>query len=240
VKPEDVVGVKINCLFGVGAATHPEVTTAVVEGCRMAGVPPDKIIVWDRDDKHLEKSGYTVNRGEGVRYLGVGRDWEEEPTNIHTCKGRLAKLLTQTCTAIINVPILKHHAIAGITFSMKNHYGSFHNPNSAHANNCDPFIAQLNALKVIREKTRLIVGDALLPVADGGPQANPRATWEYKAILASTDTLAIDYVGLKILDEQRAKIEKPLLEGGKTKCIATAAGMGLGVADLAKIDLVTA
>jgi uncharacterized protein (DUF362 family) len=240
VRPDDVVGVKINCLFGVGAATHPEVTTAVVEGCRMAGVPDDKIIVWDRDDKHLEKSGYTVNRGSGVRYLGVGADWEEDATDIHTCKGRLAKVLTRQCTALINVPILKHHAIAGITFSMKNHYGSFHNPNSAHGGGCDPFIACLNALKVIREKTRLIVGDALLPVADGGPQANPKSTWEYKAILAATDTVAIDYIGLKILDEQRATIQKPLLEGGKAKCIATAAGMGLGVADLAKIELVTA
>jgi hypothetical protein len=47
-------------------------------------------------------------------------------------------------------------------------------------------------------------------------------------------------VGLKILDEQRAKINLPSLETtGKAKCIMTAAQMGLGVADMAKIDLVT-
>ncbi len=241
VKPSDIVALKINCLFGVGAATHPEVTAAVVEGVRMAGVPAANILVWDRENGHMEKSGYKTGMIEGVAYVGVNGDWEEQPTDIHTCKGRLAKILTQKCTALINLPILKTHTIAGITQALKNHYGSFHNPGDAHGGGCDPFLAELNGLKCIREKTRLIVSDALLPVADGGPQARPQWTWAYKAILASTDPVAIDYVGLKILDEQRAKIEKPPLEStGKAKCIATAAAKGLGVADMNRIDLVTA
>ena len=241
VKKDDVVGIKINCLFAIGASTHPEVTSAVVDGCKMAGVPDDKIIVWDRADKEMEKAGYTVVKGPGVRYINVNGDWEEEPTAIHTCQGKLAKLLTQQCTAIINACILKHHVITGITNAMKNHYGSFHNPNAAHPNGGDPFIAHLTALKPIREKTRLIVCDALLPIADKGPQARPEFTWEHKSIMAATDPVAIDYVGLKILDEQRAKINLPSLETtGKAKCIMTAAQMGLGVADMGKIDLVTA
>ena len=241
VKPSDVVAVKINCLFGVGACTHPCVTAAVVEGIRLAGVPPQNIIVWDREDGHLEKSGYKVGKIDGVLYTGVNGDWEEDPTDIHTCKGRMAKILTQKCTALINLPILKTHAISGITQALKNHYGSFHNPSGAHGGGCDPFIAEVNGLKCIREKTRLIVSDALLPVADGGPQARPQWTWAYKAILASTDPVAIDYVGLKILDEQRAKIGKPPLEStGKAKCVATAAAKGLGTADMNQIELVTA
>lgn len=237
VKPDDVVAVKINCLFGLGAATHPEVTAAVVEGIQMAGVPADKIIVWDREDKHLEKSGYTVQRGDGVKFIGVNGDWEDQPAESLTCKGRLAKILTQQCTALINVPILKTHAIAGMTQALKNHYGSFHNPGDAHGNACDPFIAEVNALDPIRKKTRLIVADALLPVADGGPHARPEWTWEYKAVMASVDPVAIDAVGLKILNEQRAKLNKPPI---KVKCIATAAGKGLGVADLARIEVVSA
>ena len=239
VKKDDVVGVKINCLFGVGAATHPEVTAAVVEGCQMAGVPADKIIVWDRTDKDLEKSGYTVSKGPGVRTIGVNGDWEDQPTAIATCQGKLAKILTQECTALINVPILKTHVIAGVTMALKNHYGSFHNPNQAHANGCDPFIAELNALDCIRKKTRLIVADALLPVAEKGPQARPEWTWEYKTILASLDPVAIDYVGVKILDEQRAKINLPPIEP-KCKCVQTAAAKGLGVADMSKIEIIKA
>ena len=241
VRPNDVVGIKVNCLFGPGASTHPEVTEAVIAGCRSAGVSADKIIVWDREDKHLMKSGYEVNRDAGVKVYGVGQDWEEEPVAIHDCQGRLAKVLTQTCTALINVPVLKSHGIAGITMSMKNHYGSFHNPWEAHEPDCDPYCAELNKLPAIREKTRLIVCDALCPVAEGGPRARPEFTYAGNAILAATDTVAIDYVGLKMLDAQRAQIAKESVEeNGKAKHIFTGARLGLGVADMRRIDVVEA
>ena len=237
-KKDDVVGIKISSKFGVGSATHPEVAAAIVEGCRMAGVPDDKIIVWDYEDKHLEISGYTINRGPGVKYIGVNQDWEDQPTAIHTCQGRLAKVLTREITALVNAPILKSHPITGFTNALKNHYGSFHNPSAAHGGGCDPFMAHLNNLPAIRGKTRLIVSDVLLPVAERGPQPAPQFTWEYKGILAATDPVAIDYVAMKIMDEQRAKIQKPPAES-KAKCLFTAAQMGLGAADMAKIDLVT-
>jgi uncharacterized protein (DUF362 family) len=239
VKKDDVVAIKINCLFGVTASTWPEVTAAVVEGCKMAGVPENKIIVWDRSTKEMEKSGYTCSAGPGVRTIGVDGAWEEEPTAISTCQGKLAKILTRECTALINLPILKTHVIAGITMSMKNHYGSFHNPKDAHANGCDPFLAELNALDCIRKKTRLIVCDALLPLPDKGPQARPELTWAYNTIMASLDTVAIDYVGVKILDEQRKTLNLPPIEP-KCKCIQTAAAKGLGVADMSKIEIVKA
>jgi len=236
-KKNDVVGIKISSKFGVGSATHPEVTAAIVEGCRMAGVPDDKIIVWDYEDKHLEISGYTINRGPGVKYKGVNDGWEDQPTAIHTCQGRLAKILTREITALVNAPILKSHPLAGYTNCLKNHYGSLHNPNEAHGGGCDPFMAHLNNLPAIRQKSRLMVSDVLLPVAERGPQPAPQFVWEYKGILAATDPVAIDYVALKILDEQRAKIQKPPAEA-KAKCLFTAARMGLGAADMAKIDLV--
>ncbi|MEA3367022.1 MAG: DUF362 domain-containing protein [Planctomycetota bacterium] len=250
IKPDDTVGVKINCLFGVGACTHPCVTEAVVEGVRLAGVPPEKIIVWDREDKHMTNSGYKVGKIDGVLYTGVNGDWEDEPTDIHTCKGRLAKILTRKITALVNVPILKTHGLAGVTFSLKNHYGSFHNPREAHGGRgsrkshgglCDPFIAEVNALPVIRKKTRLIVADALRPVANGGPQARPRYTYDEKAIMAGLDPVAMDTVGMKMLDAWRTKKDYPSLEEtGSAVSIVTAAEKGLGVGDMSKIEIVEA
>ena len=250
IKADDTVGVKINCLFGVGACTHPCVTEAVVDGIRMAGVPAEKIIVWDREDKHLTNSGYKVGTIDGVLYTGVNDDWEEQPTDIHTCKGRLAKILTQKITALVNVPILKTHVLAGVTCSLKNHYGSFHNPRDAHAGQhgrkshgglCDPFIAELNALPPIREKTRLIVADALRPVANGGPQARPQFTYDEKAIMASLDPVALDTVGMKMLDAWRTKKDfSSLEETGSAVSITTAAEKGLGVGDMSKIEIVEA
>jgi uncharacterized protein (DUF362 family) len=237
VKKDDVVAIKINCLFGIGACTHPEVTAAVIEGCQMAGVPADKIIVWDNRSDKIKMCGYTLNKDAGVKFVGVDGAWEDEATPIHTAKGKLAKILTKECTALINVPILKTHSIAGMTQALKNHYGSFANPGDAHGDSCGPFLAELNALDPIRKKTRLIVSDALRPVADGGPQAHPEWTWDYKAILASTDPVAIDAVGLSILQAQRETLKKPPL---KVNCLELAAKKGVGVADLGQIDIVTA
>jgi len=250
IKSDDTVGVKINCLFGVGACTHPCVTEAVVEGVRLAGVPPEKIIVWDREDKHMTNSGYKVGKIDGVTYTGVNGDWEDEPVDIHTCKGRLAKILTRKITALVNVPVLKTHVLAGVTFSMKNHYGSFHNPGAAHGGRgkrkahggmCDPFIAEVNALPVIRKKTRLIVADALRPVGNRGPQARPQFTYDEKAIMAGLDPVAMDTVGMKMLDAWRAGQKMPSLEEtGSAVSIATAAEKGLGVGDMSKIEIVEA
>ncbi len=40
-------------------------------------------------------------------------------------KINLANVLKE-CDALINIPVLKSHMMAGITFAMKNHYGSFY------------------------------------------------------------------------------------------------------------------
>jgi uncharacterized protein (DUF362 family) len=35
----------------------------------------------------------------------------------------ITKILTRECAMVINLPILKDHSMAGVTFSMKNMYG---------------------------------------------------------------------------------------------------------------------
>jgi uncharacterized protein (DUF362 family) len=237
-RPEDIVGVKINCLFGIGASTRQEVTEAVVAGIRTAGVKPDNIIVWDRDEGSLLKAGYTINRGAGVKCQGT--DWAQDTVTSGVITGRLATVLYGV-TALVNVPVLKHHAASGISLAMKNHYGSLSNPGAAHGNNCDPYIADLNLVPLIRDKQRLIIADALRPIADGGPTAQPAHTWDYGAILAATDPVAIDQIGLTILDTRRAEKGLSSIEkSGLAKHIATAARKGLGTNDMGWIEVVEA
>ena len=88
-------------------------------------------------------------------------------------------ILAEKCTAIINVPVLKDHDLAGVTMAMKNFYGAIHNPNKYHDNNCNPYIAELNTSPIIKDKTRLIVCDALLAQYNGGPAFKPQYTWNY-------------------------------------------------------------
>ena len=155
--------------------------------------------------------------------------------------GKLTKVLTQEITALINIPFMKDHMMSGITGALKNHYGSFHNPQACHGNHCDPFLADLNAIPVIRDKTRLIILDALQPFADGGPPLSKRNTvWDHHSLLVSRDPVAVDYMAWKIIDEKRKELGIPsLAEAGREPAwIATAASKGLGVNDPNKMEII--
>ncbi len=240
-KPEDVVGIKVNCLFGRGASTHPEVVMAIVEGLKLAGVKPENIIIWDRSDGDLAKTGYTLNReGPGVKCYGTNGEYDPTPTRNGSFNGRLSKILSERITALVNAPILKDHSIAGITNACKNHYGSFDNPGAHHGNNCDPYLADLNAVPAIRNKTRLIICDAIRPIAEGGPGLRGDYAWNYNAILASTDPIAIDTVGWQIIEARRKELGLPSLAqvGRPVKYLQTAAQLGIGTNDPNRIRLV--
>ena len=240
-RPDDVVGIKVNCLFGVGACTHPEVAHAVADALVRAGVKPSNVIIWDRATGDLLKSGYKINRdGPGVRVLANDGVWEDRPTRQGQFEGRLTRIITEQITALINVPVMKDHGIAGITAALKNHYGSFDNPGRHHGNHCDPYLADLNAIPAIRDKTRLVVLDALRPMADGGPGLRRDSLWDFYSLVVSRDPVAVDYFAWKTIDERRARTGlKSLAESGREpKWIATAARYGLGTDDPARMDIV--
>jgi hypothetical protein len=135
---------------------------------------------------------------------------------------------------------MKDHMMAGITGALKNHYGSFDSPSRCHGNRCDPFIADLNLIPAIREKTRLIVMDALRPMANGGPILRRDALWDYHSLLVSRDPVAVDAMSWKIIDERRKETGLPsVAESGREPIsIATAASKGLGVNDFDKMEII--
>ena len=239
-KPSDVVGIKVNCLFAKGASTHPEVVASIIAGLKLAGVKADNIIVWDRNDREMIRAGYVINRGSGVQVYGTEGDYDAEPTVKGSFKGRLSKILTEKITALINVPILKDHSMSGITCAMKNHYGSHHNPGEHHGNGGDPFLAELNSIPVIREKTRLIITDALKPICDGGPGFKSEYVWDYRSLLIATDPVAMDHQGWQIIEARRKEVGLPTLadSGRPPKFLATAVSMNLGTNDPSKIEIV--
>ena len=242
--PDDVVGIKVNCIAGAQLSSHPNVVAAIISELKGVGVPEEKIIVWDRKSGELAKAGYTINvDGPGVKRYGTkgAAGYEKNATRKGSFKGRLSKILTQHITALINVPILKDHSIAGVTVSMKNHYGSFSNPRQHHGGGCDPFIADLNSIDEIKDKTRLIVCDATRALCNGGPGYKPAFTWRYSGMLVATDPVALDTVGARIINERRDEIGLPSLEdaGRPPRFLASAAERGLGNTSARKIDLRT-
>ncbi|MDQ7778864.1 MAG: DUF362 domain-containing protein [Planctomycetota bacterium] len=245
-KKEDVVGVKVNTIAGHKLSSSVELTKAVCEGIASAGVAAEKIMVWDRHDRELKKAGFTLNSsGKGFRCFGTdseGHGYEVE-IQVGSAKVKLSRILADEITALVNLPILKDHGGAGMTAALKNHYGSVDQPGALHGGNCNPFIADLNKAEPIAKKTRLIVCDCFKACCDGGPAGNrPKGIWEPQSILVATDPVALDAVGFAIIEERRKECRlEPIAQSRRNpKWLATAAGYGLGVNDLAKIDWVKA
>ena len=235
--PRDIVGVKVNCLFGKGVSTRPEFVQSVIEGLKMAGVNEDNIIIWDRSTSDLLKVGYIPNKdGKGVKCYADDSNWGELIER-GAFKGHISKVISEKVTAIVNVPILKTHGITGISCCLKNHYGSFDNPGSHHGNHCNPALADFNSIPMVKEKTRLMVVDALRPQYEGGPGLQARDQWNYYSILMSKDPLAADYQGMQILAEKRAKAGLQPFTKEQLAWMQSAQERGVGMCDPAKIEL---
>jgi len=235
VKPTDVVGIKINCLGGRGIVTRPDLVRTVVQCLRDAGVPEDNIIVWDRSNRSLSRGGFKVQEEAGkVRYMGTPGmgEGEYEAAGIPT---RLSRFVTDACTVLINMPVMKAHMLAGFSGALKNYMGAIPNARAFHKDRCVA-VGDLNALDPLRKKSSLVIMDALRPQWDKGPRDHPPARWKYHGIMASLDPVALDTVAVSILDEKRKEVR----EGAwpvDAPHIKRAGKLGLGQADPDKIQV---
>jgi len=237
VSPKETVAIKFNGLFR-SASTSPDVIWAVCRGLVDAGVAQEKVIVFDRNKKDFETAAIKpFDDLPKIRFAEASAAWDDE-VKVGPYKSRLTRILTREADAVINIPILKHHVIAGITCAMKNHTGSIPNAGDLHPNLST--IAELNALPPIAKKTRLAVCDALFGIYDQGPQfRGAHWTWPAKALLASTDFVALDAVGADMLLKARTEKKVGPIKPAPTH-IPHAAELGLGTADLSKIEIIKA
>jgi hypothetical protein len=226
--PGETIGIKVNTISQY--TTTPEMAYAVAQRLQDAGVPAGQIVIFDRSDGELRNRGYTINDdGPGVRCRG-GRAWQE-PTTVTGTTQRIHDAML-SCHALINMPALKEHGTSGFTSALKNHYGTVSEPGRLHGNNCDPYIADLNALPVIRDKTRLVVGD-LIRIC---PYDWNRMTKENKVSM-SFDPVAHDTVARQVLLDRRQADGRPgaYIEG-KSHYLDSAVRLGLG-ADAAHTEV---
>ena len=236
----ETVGIKINTLVGLRMTTHRELTYLIADSLANIGIKPENIIIWDKLDRDLISAGYEIKRkGKGYKCYGTNDDYSG--LIIHRSIASRFSLILNQCSSLINVPVLKHHCLAGVTISLKNWFGAINNPNKYHDYNCDPFIADVNDVPILRNKQRLIICDALTAQYEYGPSYRRKYVWNFNGLLLATDPVALDYIGLRIIDDKRKENGlKPLL---KTDCppkhIATAADSEhkLGTNDPAKIDV---
>lgn len=163
--------------------------------------------------------------------------------------------------AVLNVCIPKDHDLTGVTGALKNmamgtmqptaeRAGNKANPGHYtvvprfHKNNCDPAIGWLYSRPMIKDKVKLIVADALRVLYHGGPQDKPQWRQLYNQIWVAEDPVAVDRTIHTLINGLRKKhgmkpVEEDLFRGEPRLAtyLDSAAKMGLGVGDPAKITL---
>lgn len=235
------VGIKVNTL---GLSTQPAVVDAIVDGLRKSGVSAEKIIIWDRFDVELAAAGFTLNKsGRGAQCRGtdaerIGSGYQRQIETSGRIGSCFSHIVAEEVDALISVPVLKDHNLAGVSLGMKNFYGAIHNPNKYHDHHCDPYVSDVVSHRYIRPKWKLSICDGTRAQYNAGPGYHPGFAWPFGGLIVSTDFVAADAVAADLLDAQRKeKGLKTLADDGRPwKHIVTAGARGLGEADLTKID----
>ena len=253
VLPTDIVGIKINPLAGKQLSTHRVIVDKIIDGLYGAGILSNQIVIWDRFESDLIDVGYEINQSNrGVRCFasdskGVGYDDEvfyetdkdvEERRENGSVLSRYTNLLTKELTVVINVPVMKHHGITGVSGCLKNlAFGSVDNTSRFHSNpiNCNPAIADIFAHTVLKDKVVLNIVDGLLAAFDGGPTYDPNGVWKYGGILVSQDPVALDQIVYQTVEEKRTELNLPSISR-LSKYIRSASRMDLGTNDLDEVD----
>jgi uncharacterized protein (DUF362 family) len=241
--PSDTVGIKVNCLGGPRLSTRSGLVEALVEELVEAGVDRGRIIVFERSSRELEGAGFRIRRTGGpYRCFGIDNDYESRPTISGEIGSCFARLVSETCSALISFGVVKDHDLAGVSASLKNWYGVIHNPNKYHDSNCDPYVADVVRHPFVGAKLRLTLLDGVSAQCQGGPAYFAGGSFDLGRVAASTDPVAADLWAWRVIEDERARRGMRSLEDERRRpaFIATAAGYDLGVGDPAKLEEVTA
>ena len=226
ISAKDVVGVKVNCSGAPQICSDPAVVGAIVENVMALGVPAKNIYIYERFDNQLQSVPYRqfvpadvhIVAAENSRGSILGYDphvyvetsfFGEDDT-----RSNVMRLVSETLTKIINVPVTKEHQAAGVTGCLKNiAYGNFSNVARSHqaeVTNTLTFIGTLAAVEPVRSRTVLSVMDGLKGVWQAGPFSNyPQFRFYPKELMIGTDPVAMDHKLIDLIEAKR-KSEKAI------------------------------
>jgi hypothetical protein len=228
VADDDVILVKFNRSGADAIRTAEVMCRAVVSSLGQADIAPEQIMLLEAP-RHL--SGELGTRPPPL-------DWSDKEHDFGSGRDRFRAALEEA-TAIINVPFLKTHNLAGMTGCLKNlSHGLVKHPAWYHGGGCSPYIGDIVGCKAIRSKLRLNIVDALRVMVDHGPQAGEEYVDPGYLLLVGTDPVAVDTCGLFWLN--RLRKERGLTPiGGRPQYVTylhAAEASGLGSAKLDKIN----
>ena len=149
------------------------------------------------------------------------------------------KLVTKTCTKLINVPVLSCNeyfgldgCISGMALGSTDNNRRIQGPPTYG----DPSIDEIFNQPFIRRKVVVHILDALVAQCAGGPAFNPQFCQSLGAIYVGRDPVAIDSLALPRIEKMRRDTNVPTARNLSTY-ITSAAVLGLGTTDRRRIQL---
>lgn len=221
-RADDVVGLKFNRSGQQVIGTTDAVADIVISSLESAGISRSNIVLIEAPAGAAQRNGT----------LAARTGFATSETDFESGSDHFASVLDQV-TALINIPFLKTHNLAGMTCALKNlSHGLVKHPARFHGNGCSPYIGDIVAAAPIRPRLRLSLVDALRVVYDGGPEARMESTEGVGILLASFDPVATDRVGLRVLNGIRRlhNISPIARSAEELPYLAAAHRRGLGIA----------
>ena len=147
----------------------------------------------------------------------------------------------QRATALINIRPMRTHAWSGVGSLIKNYITFAEDRPSFHPDSCAS-LATLYDLPAVKGKTKLHVLVMFTPLFhhNAASQFSEEYVWKYNGILVGFDPVAVDSVGLRIIQGKRNeffKEDRPLNPPAKHIALADTQ-YHLGTSDPSKIELV--
>lgn len=263
VSTNDTVGLKIFSTPGPLCGTRPAVIAAAVHGLRAAGVPPEKIILWDKHAADLRDAGIlSLAKKLGVSAVGAAEsgydtntfylpespvigalvwgDVEFGNTNFGVGKKSfVSKLVSQRLTKIISLAPLINENDAGIC-------GHFFSLGTGSVDNTRRFegsgdrlavaLPEIYALPAVGDRVVLLVTDALLGQYQGGPASYVQYSAILQQLWFSRDPVALDTLALRQLARERTQRFIPPVNSN-FEIYTNASLLQLGVSDPTRIQV---
>jgi uncharacterized protein (DUF362 family) len=215
-----------------GANTHPDVVRAVVRGCLAAGAR--EVLVLDRSCNDPRLSYRTSGILAAVEAMADPRVSIQIPDKRKFVPREIPRGVAVTrwsfyedaltADVVINLPVLKHHSLCGLTMGLKNVMGILGDNRGQLHRDFDDKIVDVN--EVVRP--RLTVLDASRILLRHGPQGgNLEDVRIANTVLAGEDVVAVDAVGATLFGT----------EPGTISHLVNASRRGLGKMTAAAIEI---
>lgn len=242
VNPTDRVLIKVNCLGTRMMSSMREVALAVADAVRDSGVQDANIVILDMFASNMMGGRYEQQTAASKMRILAHKNGTYQNTWVEAgpARARFSDYYLWS-TAVINLPPIKDHDLAGVTCTMKNMtFGTVEKPHLNHAK-VNEAVAHLFAHDEIRGRVRLHIIDGSRILYDGGPKFSGSSHALHECIYATCDPVAMDTVARELIENLRAENGLKTLSavGRPPLFLQMSEDLGLGIADRSKIRLDT-